>query len=220
MEIFIFTLFPEFFDGPLKTSILGRAIKEEKVTVKLVNIRDFTTDKHNTADDRPYGGGPGMVMKIEPIARALEEHGFKKGTSKEKIVLTSARGDMYNQQITRDFSTMKRLAIICGHYEGVDQRVIDSLIDQEIRIGDYVLTGGEQAAIVMTDSIVRLLPGVLGNEESNQNESHDEPGKFGHYQYTRPEKYEDLEVPEVLLSGDHKKIEEWRESTRKKSSNS
>jgi len=216
MEIFIFTLFPEFFDGPLKTSILGRAIKEEKVVIKLVNIRDFTTDKHNTADDRPYGGGPGMVMKIEPIARALEEHGFKKGTSEEKIVLTSARGDMYNQQTTRDFSTMKRLAIICGHYEGVDQRVVDSLIDREIRIGDYVLTGGEQAAIVMIDSVVRLLPNVLGNEESNQNESHESPGKFGHYQYTRPEKYNDLEVPEVLLSGDHKKIEEWRESTRKK----
>jgi tRNA (guanine37-N1)-methyltransferase len=216
MEIFIFTLFPEFFDGPLKTSILGRAIKENKTTVKTINIRDFATDKHKITDDRPYGGGPGMVMKIEPIAKALEEHGFKKGISGEKIILTSARGDMYTQQITRDFSTMKRLAIICGHYEGVDQRVVDNLIDQEIRIGDYVLTGGEQAALVMIDSVVRLLPGALGNEESNQNESHETPGKLGHYQYTRPEEYNDLKVPEVLLSGDHKKIEEWRESTREK----
>lgn len=214
MEIIIFTLFPEFFKGPFDTSILGKAIKE-KGLIKLVNIRDFAEDKHKVTDDRPYGGGPGMVMKVEPIEKALEANGFKKGTDGEKIILTSAMGKPYVQEMAKNYSELSRIAIICGHYEGVDERVVDNLIDGEVRIGDFVLTGGEGAAVLMVDSIVRLLPGVLGNEKSNQGESHDEPGKLGYPQYTRPEDYKGSKVPEVLLSGDHKKIESWREENRK-----
>jgi tRNA (guanine37-N1)-methyltransferase len=214
MEIVIFTLFPEFFKGPFDASILGKAIKE-KGLIKLVNIRDFAEDKHKITDDRPYGGGPGMVMKVEPIENALAANGFKKDTKGEKIVLTSAMGKSYVQQTAKDYSKLNRIAIICGHYEGVDERVVDNLIDEEVRIGNFVLTGGEGAAILMVDSIVRLIPGVLGNEESNQGESHDEPGKLGFPQYTRPENYKGWKVPEILLSGDHKKIENWREENRK-----
>lgn len=219
MQIVIFTLFPEFFEGAFQASILGKAIAGRENLVKLVNIRDFAFDKHKRADSRPYGGGPGMVMKIGPIEKALQEHGFVKGTTGEKIILTSAMGQTYSQQKAKSLSSLKKIAIICGHYEGVDQRVIDYLIDEEISIGNYVLTGGEVAAIVMTDSIVRLLPGVLGNEESNQGESHDQPGKLGFPQYTRPEDYKGWKVPEVLLNGDHKKIIEWREESRKKKVN-
>jgi tRNA (guanine37-N1)-methyltransferase len=216
MQIVIFTLFPEFFEGAFQASILGKAIASSENLVKIVNIRDFAFDKHKRADSRPYGGGPGMVMKIEPIQKALEDNGFRKGTPDEKIILTSAMGQTHSQQKAKDFSSLKRLAIICGHYEGVDERITEHLVDEEISIGDYVLTGGEAAAMVMVDSIVRLLPGVLGNEESNQGESHDNPGKLGFPQYTRPEDYNGWQVPEVLLNGDHKKIVEWREENRKK----
>jgi tRNA (guanine37-N1)-methyltransferase len=212
VQVYIFTLFPAYFSSSLDSSILGRAIKKDLVTIKLINIRDFTTDKYQTADDRPYGGGAGMVMKIEPIDLALKEHGFTKGTGGEKIVLTSAKGEMFNQQTAKSWQALDRLAIICGHYEGVDERVAEHLIDEEMRIGDYVLTGGEPAAAVMVDAVVRLIPGVLGNETSNLNESHDVPGELGHAQYTRPEKYLDWCVPEILLSGDPVKIEKWRKS--------
>lgn len=210
MQIKIFTLFPEFFDSVLTTSILGRAIKDQKVEIETINIRDFTTDKHHTADDRPFGGGPGMVMKVEPIDIALKEHKFKKGTNKEKIVLTSAKGMVFTQQVAKKWAKLDRLAIICGHYEGVDERVAKYLVDEEIRVGDYVLTGGEPAAAIMVDAVARLLPAVLGNKASNQDESHSQPGKMGHPQYTRPRSYGGWKVPEELLMGDHKEIEKFR----------
>ena len=215
MEIIIFTLFPDFFKGAFMTSILGRAVKEGQVSFKFINIRDFALDKHKTTDDRPYGGGPGMVMKVEPIDLALKAFNFKKDTPNEKIILTSAQGSLYSQAKAGDLAKYQRLAIICGHYEGVDERITENLIDEEIRIGDYVLTGGEPAAIVISDSVIRLIPGVLGNEESNLDESHSEPGKMGFPQYTRPEKYLDWSVPQELLSGDPKKILPWREQHRK-----
>lgn len=215
MDIVIFTLFPEFFEGAFHTSVLGRAFSEKKAQFRCVQIRDFAFDKHKVTDDRPYGGGPGMVMKLEPIEKALSENGFQKGTEGEKILLTSAKGFLFTQQEAREFSRLKRLAIICGHYEGVDERVAEHLIDQEIRIGDYVLTGGEAAASVIVDSVVRLLPGVLGNEASTQGESHDKPGMLGYPQYTRPEDAHGWVVPSILLSGDTKKIQEWRDSQRK-----
>lgn len=212
MQVTIFTLFPAYFDSVLKTSILGRALRNKHLTVEVVNIRDFTTDKHQTTDDRPYGGGPGMVMKVEPIAVGLQKHNFKKGTLREKIVLTSAKGLVFTQQLVREWQLLDRLAIICGHYEGVDERVAQHLVDEEIRIGDYVLTGGEPAAVVMIDAVARLIPGVLGNESSNLSESHEILGQLGHPQYTRPEEYQSWSVPAELLTGDHKKIEKWRKN--------
>lgn len=212
MQINILTIFPDFFVSPLGVSIIKRAIEAKIVNINVVNIRDFAQDKHRTTDDRPYGGGPGMVMKIEPIDLALKSLGVEKGQDKGKIILTSAKGQMFTQEISREIaSTIEVLTIICGHYEGVDERVAENLIDEESRIGDYVLTGGEIASMVMVDSVVRLIPGVLGNEDSNKNESHSEVGKMGFGQYTRPENYGGLKVPKVLLSGDHGKIEEWRE---------
>ena len=216
MHVIVFTLFPQYFSSVLKTSILGRALRNKQLTVEVVNIRDFTTDKHKTTDDRPYGGGPGMVMKVEPIHRALKHYKFAKGTADEKIILTSAKGKTFTQQTVRDWQSLKRIAIICGHYEGVDERVTQHLVDEEIRIGDYVLTGGEPAAAVMIDSLARLIPGVLGNESSNIDESHSQPGQLGHPQYTRPEKYEGWTVPKELLTGHHKNISQWRQQQKQK----
>ena len=159
----------------------------------------------------PYGGGAGMVMKVEPIDLALQSLGVEKGQQDSWIVLTSAKGQKFTQQKAREWQKLKSLTIVCGHYEGVDQRVVDHLVDAEIRIGDYVLTGGEPAALAMLDAVTRLVPGVVGNDESLEQESHDQPGFLAHPQYTRPEKYKDWQVPEVLLSGNHEKIAEWRE---------
>lgn len=163
MTITVFTIFPDFFEGPFSTSILKRAQETEKVKLHVVNIRDFAADKHNLTDDRPFGGGAGMVMKVEPLFAALEE--WRKNCQGKALVLaTSASGKRFTQTMAEDFSKYDHLAIICGHYEGIDQRVLDHLVDIEVRIGDYVLTGGESAAAVMTDAIVRLLPEVLGNQ--------------------------------------------------------
>jgi tRNA (guanine37-N1)-methyltransferase len=202
MTITILTLFPDFFTSPLATSMLKRAVQSEAVEFKVINIRDFATDKYQTTDDRPFGGGPGMVMKVEPIAAALASL-----PTKGHVVLTSAKGKMFTQQTAEKYAQLKDLVIICGHYEGVDERVAEHYVDEEIRIGDYVMTGGEPAALVMADAVTRLLPGVLGNEESTAVESHTTPGVLGYPQYTRPEEYNNWKVPEVLLSGDHKK---WR----------
>lgn len=228
MQIHIFTLFPEYFNSVLDISILGRAQggggggeneSAKKLEFKIINIRDYAEDKHKRADDRPFGGGAGMVMKVEPIDKALKNFNFEKGRAGEKIILTSAKGELFSQEIAKNWSqNFKRLAIICGHYEGVDERVAENLIDGEVRIGNYVLTGGEPAAAVMIDAVARLLPGVLGNEESSVGESHEKPNQMGVTQYTRPEEYSGWKVPEVLLSGDHKKIEEWREKSRNKKS--
>ncbi|HEX7018174.1 MAG TPA: tRNA (guanosine(37)-N1)-methyltransferase TrmD [Patescibacteria group bacterium] len=216
MKINILTLFPEYFETPLATSILKRAQASGLVTFNVINIRDYATDKHQVTDDRPYGGGAGMVMKVEPIYAALQSLGVSKAQSNSKILLTSAKGKLFNQQKAQEYSQLQELTIICGHYEGVDERVADHLIDEEIRIGDYVLTGGEPAAAVIVDAVSRLIPGVLGNEESNLNESHSEPGVLGYPVYTRPEEFNGWTIPEVLLTGDHKMIEEWREKQKKK----
>lgn len=210
MKIHLLTIFPEFFDTPLQSSILKRAQESTNVEFNVINIRDFATDKHKTTDDRPYGGGPGMVMKIEPIAAALESIHAQPNTPDKKIVLTSAKGTLFTQQLAQDYSQLQELVIICGHYEGVDERVAEHLIDEEVRIGDYVLTGGEPAALVMSDAVSRLITGVLGNESSLENESHTTPGQLAHPTYTRPEDFRGWKVPEVLLQGNHKQIEEWR----------
>jgi tRNA (guanine37-N1)-methyltransferase len=211
MKINILTLFPDYFKSIFAESILKRAIENNLVTINVVNIRDFATDKHKVTDDRPYGGGPGMVMKIEPIDLALQS---LHQSAKSKTLLTSAKGKIFNQQKAIKLSKLDELTLICGHYEGVDERVAEHLIDEEIRVGDYVLTGGEPAVAIIVDAVARLLPGVLGNEESNKGESHDEPGKSGYPQYTRPETYKNWTVPSILLEGDHAKIETWREEQR------
>jgi tRNA (guanine37-N1)-methyltransferase len=211
MKINILTIFPDFFSNPLQSSILKRATNKNLIEFKVLNLRDFTKDKHQTTDQRPFGGGPGMVMMIEPIDRALACLNVKKGDKNKKIILTSAKGALFKQSIAQNFATLDELTLICGHYEGVDERVALYLVDAEMRIGDYVLTGGEAAALVMSDAVTRLIPGVLGNEESNRNESHSSPGKLAHPQFTKPADYKGMLVPEVLLSGDHQQIKSWRE---------
>lgn len=215
MVINLLTIFPEYFESPLMTSILKRAQANGLVTFNIYDIRDYAMDKHQMTDDRPYGGGAGMVMKVEPMHEALKAIGVQKGQSHSKILLTSAKGRLFTQQVAKEYSQINELTIICGHYEGVDERVADYLIDEEVRIGDYVLTGGEPAAAVVVDAVTRLLPGVLGNEESNQNESHSEPGMLGYPVYTRPEEFKGWRVPEILLTGDHAKIQSWRETQKK-----
>ncbi len=216
MTIYLLTLFPEYFENILETSILKRAQLKQLVTFKVINIRDFATDKHQTADDRPFGGGAGMVMKIEPIAAALASIESQLAGKSAHKILTSAKGNVFTQQVAKEYAQLEDLVIICGHYEGVDERVAEHLIDEEVRIGDYVLTGGEPAAAVILDAVSRLIPGVLGNEESNQDESHSAPGVMGIPQYTRPENFQGWVVPPVLLNGNHKEINKWRNQQRKK----
>lgn len=214
MTINILTLFPEFFTTALQTSILKRAQDKQAVVINVINLRDFTHDERQTADDRPFGGGPGMVMKIEPIAEALESLAAR--NQKGKVFLTSASGQKFTQQRAQQWSEEETITFICGHYQGVDQRVADHLVDGEVRIGDYVLTGGESAVLVMTDAITRLLPGVLGNEISVTGEAHEVPGQGSYPDYTRPEKFGEWSVPEVLLTGNHAEIEKWRATHRQK----
>jgi tRNA (guanine37-N1)-methyltransferase len=205
------------FTGPMTESIIKRAIENEKVNLNLINIRDFATDKHHTTDQPPYGGGPGMVMMVEPISKALSSlENTKYKTPNTKVVLLSAKGTLFTQQKAREFSKLENLVLICGHYEGVDERVAEHLIDEEIRIGDYVLTGGEIPAMVITDSVVRLLPGVLGDDSSSQDESHSDAGTLEYPQYTRPEDYEGWKVPAVLTLGNHAEIAKWRAAQKKK----
>ncbi len=215
MKFTILTLFPDYFTSVFDSSILKRAQREQPklgspIEISIVNIRDFATDKHKVTDDHPYGGGPGMVMKVEPIDKALQS---LPKTSKDlsKIILTSAKGKLFTQQTATEYSQLDELIIICGHYEGVDERVAQHLVDEEIRIGDFVMTGGEPAAGVIVDATARLLPGVLGNDESPLNESHSTPGYFEHPQYTRPEEYRGWKVPEILLGGNHALIKKWQE---------
>lgn len=207
MKISIITLFPEVFDPILNSSILKRAQTKGKVSFELINLRDFGEGKHKVVDDRPYGGGAGMILKPDVLARALKK--FKNKNLKIKIVLTSASGMPYKQSKAQTLSKLDELVIICGHYEGVDQRFIDKYVDEEISIGDYVLTGGEMPAMVIMDSITRLIPGVLEKPEATLNESFSQ-GLLEYPHYTRPEVFEGKKVPEVLLSGNHKKIQQWR----------
>lgn len=216
MKITILTLFPEYFESILSTSMIAKAQEKGLVEFNVINIRNFAQDKHKLTDDRPFGGGAGMVMKVEPIDLALESIKAIKGTENKKIVLTSAKGKSFDQNFAKKYSLLGELVLICGHYEGVDERVADNLIDEEVRVGDYVLTGGEPAVAVILDAITRLIPGVLGNEESTMGESHENPGELGYPVYTRPFEYKTWKVPEVLLKGDHQKIQEWRESKKSK----
>jgi len=214
MQINFLTIFPEYFTNILNSSILKRANDKKLVKYRVINLRDFAQDKHQTTDDRPFGGGPGMVMMIEPIDLALQSLKQKKGSVDKKIILTSAKGKLFKQTTAHNWSQLKELTIICGHYEGVDERVAKYLADEEIRIGSYVLTGGEPAAAVMSDAVIRLVPGVLGNEESGLDESHASNGLAGPEQYTRPANYKNWKVPEVLLSGDPKKIKLYKNQFR------
>ncbi|MCF7835552.1 MAG: tRNA (guanosine(37)-N1)-methyltransferase TrmD [Candidatus Marinimicrobia bacterium] len=219
MIFHIFSIFPESFESYFNSSILSRAQENNLIKINIHNIRDFTEDKHSKTDDSPYGGGPGMVMKIEPIVKSLE-FVFGKKRQKPLAILTSASGEFFNQDIAKTYSKKhKEIALICGHYEGVDERLKKVLSDlgyevDELSIGSYVLTGGELPAMVIVDSISRYLPGVLGKEESLEDNRGFYPS------FTRPDVFEykgkKYEVPEVLVSGDHKKIEDWRKKNSKK----
>ena len=217
LRIDILTLFPEACLPYVQASILGRAQRAKKIRINVHQLRDWSTDRHAHVDDKPFGGGPGMVMKVQPIHDALvslklrTKTGKKTATAKKtRVILTSAKGKIFTQADARRLSKYDRLVFICGRYEGVDERVASKLADEELSIGQYVLTGGELAALVMTDAAARLRPGVLGKEESLAEESWSDGVTREYPQYTRPENYQGWNVPEVLLSGDHKKIAEWR----------
>jgi tRNA (guanine37-N1)-methyltransferase len=212
MKIDILTLFPEFFSTPLNTSIIKRAKEFNKVEINVIDIRDFTTDKHKKADDRPFGGGCGMVMKPEPIFSAIESLEKKENS---RVIFTCPTGKQYNQKKAEELSKLEHIIILCGHYEGVDQRIRDHIIDEEISVGDYVLTGGEIPSLLIIDSVVRLLDGVLGNSDSAEQDSFSD-GLLDHPHYTRPSNFRGFEVPEVLISGDHAKIDDWRLEQRLK----
>lgn len=205
MRIDVLTLFPEMFE-PLKQSILKRATESNKLEINLINIRDYSKDKHKKCDDYTFGGGPGMLMMPQPIYDAMTSiEGFKDA---RKIYL-SPKGRVFKQSIAKEISKYDHLIFLCGHYEGVDQRILDTLIDEEISIGDYVLTGGELPAMVVIDAVSRLVDGVLGSNESSSIESF-ENGLLEYPQYTKPREFMGMEVPEVLISGNHQKIDEWR----------
>jgi len=201
----IFTLYPEFFPGPLGKGLYGKALAEKIWKLETVNIRDYATDKHKTVDDTTYGGGSGMLIKPDVLANSLD----KNLNSKEKIIYLSPKGKLFNQKLAKELSKEGIVNLICGHFEGVDQRVIESRNIEEVSIGDFILSGGESAAFVMLDAIIRLLPGVLGNETSVEEESF-ENGLLEYPQYTKPQIWEEKTVPDVLLSGDHAKIKDWR----------
>lgn len=185
---------------------------KQRATIDLINIRDFANDKHQTTDDRPFGGGAGMILKVEPIDLALKSLGLKKGQTNSKVMLLSAKGPNFNQNQAKNFSLLNHLVLICGHYQDVDQRVVDYLIDGQLSIGNYILTGGEPAALVVVDAVVRLIPGVLGNQASLDEETHHRLGFVSPPQYTRPVEYHGWQVPKILLSGDDKKIADWKKA--------
>jgi tRNA (guanine37-N1)-methyltransferase len=206
VRIDVLTLFPEMFPGIFDSGIMKRAIEQKLVTIGVHNIRDYTHDKHHTADDYPYGGGAGMVLKPEPIFEAVEAIDKKEGTP---IILLSPQGRLFTQKVAQELAQHSHLVLICGHYEGVDERVREHLASDEISIGDYVLSGGELAAMVVMESVFRLVPGVLGSEESPLDDSH-VGGLLEYPHYTRPPEYRGWPVPEILLSGNHAQIKSWR----------
>ncbi len=220
MRIDILTLFPEMFDGPFGDSIIKKALDKGLAEIKAHNIRDWAKDKHKMVDDRPYGGGPGMVLMIEPIDLAIQELKTKNLNAKTRVILMDPAGTTFNQKKAEELSTKyDHLILIAGHYKGIDERVREHLVDEEISVGDYVLTGGEIPAMVVADAVVRLIPGTVGKEESLKKESFsdfDTPGiprMLGFVQYTRPESYKGWSVPKVLLEGNHAEIEKWRIDT-------
>lgn len=214
MKFHILTIFPDFFRGPLDHGVIKRACQSGLIDVQIHDLRDYTHDRHRTVDDRPFGGGEGMVMKCEPIFEAVEAilPGRRKGDPSRQVILLSAQGKRFDQAMARKLVTgPEELLLICGRYEGVDERVAQHLADCELSIGDYVLSGGELAAAVVLDAVARLEPGVLGNQSSALNESFSEPGVLDCPHYTRPEDFRGWRVPEVLLGGHHADIEEWRQ---------
>ena len=208
MKIDIITIFPKMFDGVFQESIIKRAQAKRKVSIRVHDLRDYTLDKHRKVDDRPFGGGSGMVMCAEPIFRAMEHIKSTVRGRQSTVVLLTPQGKTLTQTIAKKLAQSKRLVLICGHYEGVDERVRQALVDEEISIGDYVLTGGELPAMVLVDCLIRLIPGVLGDKNSLIFESF-EGNLLEHPQYTRPANFRGMRVPQVLLSGDHRKIEAW-----------
>ncbi len=217
MVFHVLTIFPEYFRGPFEFGVIGRAQKASLIEVRIHDLRDWTFDRHKTVDDRPFGGGQGMVLKPEPVFLAVESI-WPQRSSRQKVVLLSAQGRLFNQAMARQFSELDELLLICGRYEGVDERVAEHLADEEVSIGDYVLSGGELAAAVVIDAVARLVPGVLGNRESARAESFsdaggDRDGPAGILDcphYTRPANFRGWKVPEVLLSGNHEEIRRWR----------
>jgi tRNA (guanine37-N1)-methyltransferase len=225
MRIDVITLFPEICRAPLSVSMMKRAQENDALELHIHNLRDWTTDKHHVVDDAPFGGGPGMVMKAEPVFKAVEElqektFSVQRSTSnvqlpRPKVILMSPAGRRFDQRMARELSKQSHLIIVCGHYEGVDHRIVEHLIDEEISIGDYVLTNGAIAAVVLIDAIVRLIPGVLGDEQSALEDSFRE-GLLEAPQYTRPAEFREWKVPEVLLGGNHGEIAKWRKEQSKK----
>lgn len=218
MTFHIITIFPEIFDSYFNESIIKRAQDSGSIKIRTYNLRDWTKDKHKTVDDTPYGGGAGMVMKVDVLYKAITSVKAQVKSLKCKTILLSAKGRTWDQQIVQEHTEYTDIIFVCGRYEGVDERILE-YIDEEISIGDYVLTGGELGAMVIIDSLTRLLPGVLGNNESAVDESHSEPGILEYPQYTRPETFTDEEgkehkVPDVLLSGNHAEIEKWRRENK------
>jgi tRNA (guanine37-N1)-methyltransferase len=205
MRIDILTLFPSMFQGPFHESIVARAIAKGILDLRIHNLRDWTTDRHRTVDDAPYGGGAGMVLKPEPLFAAIEALRQPGG----QTILLSPQGELFNQALAQELAQLPSMLLVCGHYEGVDERVREHAVDREISIGDYVLSGGEIAAMVVVDAVVRLLPGVLGSPESLREESHTS-GLLEYPQYTRPAEFRGWRVPEILLSGNHAAIARWR----------
>ena len=201
----VFTLYPEIFPGPLDKGLFGKALENKLWEMKVVNIRDAATDKHKTVDDTPYGGGSGMLLRADVLAKSLDQN----KVNNDRIFYLSPKGKIFNQNFAKELSKEKSISLICGHFEGVDERVLKTRNIEEISLGDYVLSGGETAAFVVLDSILRLLPGVLGNKKSVEDESF-QNGLLEYPQYTKPQIWEEKSVPEVLLSGDHNKIKDWR----------
>jgi tRNA (guanine37-N1)-methyltransferase len=207
MKFDILTLFPGMFDGPFGESIIRRAVERGLIDIRLHNVRDYAADKHRTTDDYPYGGGAGMIMKPEPLAACIEKVTAERPAA--RVILTSPQGKPFNQQLATELAREEELLIICGRYEGVDERVRDIFVDDEISLGDFVLTGGEIAAMVIVDAVSRLIPGVLGSEESAAGDSFCD-GLLEYPQYTRPPEFRGVAVPEMLLSGNHREIARWR----------
>ena len=209
MKIDVLTLFPEMFGGVLSESILRIAQEKALLDVEVWDIRDFTSDRHRTADDRPYGGGPGMVMKVEPVFACLEHVLAMRGENAHRVLLTP-QGRLFRQDVAHEFAAKEHLLLICGHYEGFDERIRIGLTPDEVSVGEYVLSGGELAAMVVIDAVARLLPGVLGSMESLTEESFSEGDLLEYPQYTRPAEFRGMKVPEILLSGHHENIRAWR----------
>ncbi|HZP89916.1 MAG TPA: tRNA (guanosine(37)-N1)-methyltransferase TrmD [Actinomycetota bacterium] len=206
MRVDVLTIFPGIFEGPLRESLLGRAVRAGILDVRVHDIRDFATDRHRQVDDEPYGGGPGMVMKPEPIFAAVDSL----GEGDRRLIVLSPSGRRLDQALVRELAREPWLVLVCGRYEGIDERVVEGLAAEELSIGDYVLSGGELPALVVLEAVARLVPGVIGKEESHERDSFGEGGLLDHPHFTRPSEFRGMRVPEVLLSGNHAEVERWR----------